>query len=803
MSVNRQLLLVVLSALVPLLLVAVVLAIVLVHEQRKSTERALQESAQGLAQALDAELGRSFAALETLSRSSALRRGDLEAFYAVAGEVREALGVWDNILLLSPQADHLLNLRRPFGAPLPPVPQPEGTLTAAQTQKPYVSNVLKGRVETDWLMYIAYPAIHGGEVKYVIGATMSYRYWTRWLVERAPGGMTAGIVDRNHRLLARTEDAERVVGQPVQAYYRDALVASGGKGLVRGESVFGTDVVTAFERSAQSGWHVNVFTSGAKLDAPMRRVAAAVSLAVAAALLIAIWLSSTRARRIERAHRQSQALLAESEEKFRTIAHAAPAIVWVTGAHGIVFINERWHELTGQTTAQALGQGWSARVHPEDEARLRPLRERSRRTGEPYEGEIRYRARDGQYRWHVFRALPGHGAGGEQWFGVAVDVHDARLAQEALKDADRRKDEFLATLAHELRNPLAPIRNALRLLRGRPGDPEVGRAAHELMDRQVGHMVRLIDDLLDVSRITRGRLELRREPVELAQVVEQALETSRPHVTQQLTVSLPSEPVHLDADPVRLAQVFANLLNNAAKYTARTGRIALTARLEGAQVAVCVKDDGIGIPPEHLPRLFRMFSQASSALERSQGGLGIGLALARSLVELHGGTIEARSDGPGKGSEFIVRLPVIVAPDPAALPPAQPAPAYRGAVRRVLVVDDVEDSRSSMATLLRLDGHEVDAAADGLQAVEKAEAFKPDLILLDLGLPNLDGIEACRLIRRKPWGRGVVIVALTGWGQDEDRARTVLGIDPETVIHFRVEQRGDEYWAVWGKHTPA
>jgi CheY-like chemotaxis protein len=276
--------------------------------------------------------------------------------------------------------------------------------------------------------------------------------------------------------------------------------------------------------------------------------------------------------------------------------------------------------------------------------------------------------------------------------------------------------------------------------------------------------------------------------VQLARVVEQALETSRPHMTQQLTVTLPAEPVHLDADPVRLAQVLSNLLNNAAKYTARAGRIELSAKVEGGQAVIRVKDDGIGIPPEQMPDIFRMFSQASGARERSQGGLGIGLALSRSLVELHGGTIEARSEGAGRGSEFIVRLPAVAVPDPASLAPATPARSYRGAVRRVLVVDDVEDSRNSMATLLRHDGHAVETAADGLQAVEKAEAFKPDLILLDIGLPNLDGVEACRLIRRKPWGRGIVIVALTGWGQDEDRARTTqAGFDAHLVKPVRYD----------------
>jgi PAS domain S-box-containing protein len=834
---NRHVLLIVLSALVPLLLMAVALAYVLVNKEREGTERELRENAQLLSLAVDAELQRSFAALQALSRSESLRRGDLKSFYGEATDLRNALGLWDNLLLLSPSAEHLLNLMRPYGTRLPPVPQPHGTLTAARTMKPFVSGVIKGRVDTEWLMYIAYPAIHDGEVKYVIGATMNYRYWTKWLRERAPADRVAGIVDADYAILARTRDAERVAGQSVQSWYREVL-ATTPSGLVRGRGLTDSDVVVAFHRSPLSGWRVNVFTTGTALDAPMQRTALLVSGAVLLALAIAAGLAMVRAgvltrgiralqealenlksaRRIpalkspvkeiqaamEAAHATAEVLatqaeerdeadaaLRQSEEKFRTIANAAPAIVWVTDGTGIVFMNERWTELTGQPIDQALGQGWGACVHPDDDERLRPYRERCRRTGEAYEGEIRYRRNDGQYRWHAFRALPSRGAGGaiEQWFGVSVDVHDARQAQEALQDADRRKDEFLATLAHELRNPLAPIRNALQLLKRSPaGETSIRAAAQDIMERQVSHMVRLIDDLLDVSRITRGKLELRREPVELSAVVDLAVETARPHLAQQLTIKLPSEPIRLDADAVRISQVLSNLLNNAAKFTPRTGHISVSATLEGSAVAIRVRDDGAGIPADQLPQLFRMFSQVGSPLERAKGGLGIGLSLARSLVELHGGSIEAHSDGPGKGSEFIVRLPVLALPEASQVTIPPPPAAYSGAVRRVLVVDDVRDSVESLAALLRGDGNEVQTAADGLEAVRKAEAFKPDLILLDLGLPNLNGYEACALIRRQPWGKGIVIVALTGWGQDDDRRRTLsAGFDAHLVKPVQYE----------------
>jgi PAS domain S-box-containing protein len=355
-----------------------------------------------------------------------------------------------------------------------------------------------------------------------------------------------------------------------------------------------------------------------------------------------------------------------------------------------------------------------------------------------------------------------------------------------LKEADRRKDEFLATLAHELRNPLAPVRHAVQVLRLKgPGEPEL-RWGRDVIDRQLEHLTRLIDDLMDLSRITRNKLELRKERIELAEVIQGAVESSRPLIAQcghELTVTLPPEPVILHGDVVRLAQVFLNLLNNAAKYTERGGRIWLTAEREDGEVVVRVKDTGVGIPPEKLPRLFEMFFQVDRTLERSQGGLGIGLSLVRRLVELHGGRVEARSEGAGKGSEFIVRLPVLVEePKP---PPAQELGSNGSAkamARRILVADDNRDAADSLAMLLRLAGHEVRTAYDGAAGVEVAERFRPEVALLDIGMPKLNGYDVCRHIREAEWGQDVVLIAMTGWGQEEDRRRTAAaGFDVHMV----------------------
>ena len=348
---------------------------------------------------------------------------------------------------------------------------------------------------------------------------------------------------------------------------------------------------------------------------------------------------------------------------------------------------------------------------------------------------------------------------------------------EALQKADHCKDEFLAVLAHELRNPLAPIRSAVQILRHEGTSAAALCSARDVIDRQVGQMSHLIDDLLDVSRISHGRIELRRERVELAEVVRSALEATRPLIESsghRLDVALPPEPILLEGDPTRLSQVFSNLLNNAAKYTERGGQIRLAAEQAGHHVRVRVTDSGIGISPAQLPDLFKMFTQGEHSIERAQGGLGIGLGLARSLVEMHGGTIEASSAGPGSGSEFVVRLPVAVAASPAE----EPAPAAGSTARadapalRVLVVDDNQDSADSLSALLQLMGHEVRTAYDGIEAVAAAGAFAPDLVLLDIGLPRMNGYEAARRIRKQPGGRDMTLIAVTGWGQDDDKRRS-------------------------------
>lgn len=355
------------------------------------------------------------------------------------------------------------------------------------------------------------------------------------------------------------------------------------------------------------------------------------------------------------------------------------------------------------------------------------------------------------------------------------ETDERRSAEAALLIADRHKNEFLATLAHELRNPLAPMVNALRLMQMPPSDPTQAKRAHAMLERQLKQMIRLVDDLLDVSRITSGKLTVRKQPVELATVVQSAVDTARPLLDERrhvLAVHLPSQPVYLQADAVRLSQVFSNLLNNAAKYSETGGTVSLSAAVNGATVRVRVDDRGIGIAPEVLPTIFDMFTQGDGSVERSPTGLGVGLALAKRLIELHGGSIEARSEGLGKGSSFVVTLPVMAALASERGEPAEPVEALPNKPRRILLVDDNVDFATSLALLLESGGHDVRVAHDAEQALEAARDFRPEIGFLDLGLPKISGYDLARTLHAQPENADCVLVAVSGWGQARDRLRS-------------------------------
>ncbi len=394
-------------------------------------------------------------------------------------------------------------------------------------------------------------------------------------------------------------------------------------------------------------------------------------------------------------------------------------------------------------------------------------------------------------RWFVLRVTRVTEPGPARLVVAHENVTERREAEEALRDAGHRKDEFLALLAHELRNPLAPIRHVLQIMRMSGGQGQLLHSAFEIMERQIGHMVRMVDDLLDVSRISRGRIELRVEDLDLASVIQQAVEVATPHIanmTHKLSVTLPPTPIHTRGDSTRLAQAVSNLLNNASKFTDSGGSIHLSLERDGQEAVIRVRDSGIGIPAEQLPLVFDMFKQLDSSLERSQSGLGIGLTVVKNLVELHDGTVQVYSAGVGEGCEFTVRLPIREAIEELSQVTLGD-PQIRSS-RRILVVDDNEDSANSLAVFLQLLGNETHTAFDGMEALEKAASLHPDVVLLDIGMPRLNGYEVARKIRAQPWGEQVTLVAVTGWGQDEDRQRAlqagfdchmVKPIDPESL----------------------
>ena len=476
----------------------------------------------------------------------------------------------------------------------------------------------------------------------------------------------------------------------------------------------------------------------------------------------------------------------ESEARFRTLSEAVPQLVWSARADGgMDYFNQRWHDHTGQERSSSWGLGWLDAVHSDDVQRTAEIWTSAVRKGERFQAEFRLRDAVGGYSWFLGLGLPLRDESGRivRWFGTYTTIDDQKRAQESLQEADRRKDEFLAMLSHELRNPLAPIVGAIQLLKlGGPDAPELPWAL-DVMERQAQQMTRLVDDLLEVSRITRGKIKLAKETVELASIIERAVETSRPIIDSrrhELTISLPKKRLWLEADPVRLSQVLSNLLNNSAKYTEEGGRIDLFVEHAGTVVTIKVQDNGIGIPAEMLPHVFDLFTQVDRSLDRSQGGLGIGLTLVRRLVEMHDGTVRAESAGAGRGSLFSIRLPLLRAEGgkQTATKPIAPAGAGPSAdgeqdSHRILVVDDNTDAASMLAMVLESMGHVVCTAHDGAEALRVAAEMRAQLVLLDIGLPRMDGYEVVRRLREQPETRGAVIVAVTGYGQEEDRRRSL------------------------------
>jgi PAS domain S-box-containing protein len=489
--------------------------------------------------------------------------------------------------------------------------------------------------------------------------------------------------------------------------------------------------------------------------------------------------------------------LSESESRFRQLADAMPQMVWSARPDGAIdYYNRRWYEFTGLSKAREDDEKWPTILHPDDVERTLELWQEAMRTGDVFETEHRFRdRRTGEYRWHLARALPMRDRSGRitRWFGTSTDIDDLKQAQAALVDASRRKDEFLAMLGHELRNPLSAVVNAMSLLSLPDLSSDDAGQARLIVHRQLQNMTRLIDDLLDVARVTRGKITLQSEVVDLQALMQRVISTVGPLIEarqHRLETSLPGERVRLLADPTRIEQVLNNLLNNAAKYTEAGGHIWLSAVLLGDKVEIRVRDDGLGMNAETLARAFDLFSQAERSLDRSQGGLGIGLTMVKSLVAMHGGEVRAHSDGLGCGSEFIVSFPVLPA-DEVVQEVVDETRLYtnNSPAPRVLLVEDNLDAALSLRLLLARLGYIVEAVHDGPTALALAAEFQPQIVLLDIGLPEMDGYEVARRLRAQSDGHAPILVALTGYGREEDyRNSREAGFNHHLTKPIQVEE---------------
>lgn len=486
---------------------------------------------------------------------------------------------------------------------------------------------------------------------------------------------------------------------------------------------------------------------------------------------------------------RTEAALRESEARFRTIANAMPQMVWSTRPDGYHdYYNQQWYDFTGVPLHSTDGEGWKQMFHPEDQSQAWSAWQHSLATGETYDIQYRLRHRSGEYRWTLGRALPIRDESGRiiRWMGTCTDIHDQKIAEEELKRQNELKDQFLAMLAHELRNPLAPISTAAKLLELAATDPKRVQHASEIISRQVKHMTDLVDDLLDVSRVMRGLVQLEKGLVDLNLVVMHAIEQVRPILESRhhkLSVHMASGAVVVEGDRTRLVQVVANILNNAAKYTQPGGQITVSLQAHEHRARIQVSDNGTGIAPTLLPYVFNLFSQGQRTPDRSQGGLGLGLSLVKQITSLHGGEVTAESEGVDKGSTFTVNLPLAANKSDQV---REQAPRSREELTAgpvdIMIVDDNIDAARSLAELLRASGHRVAVAEDASRALEIAGKGGTQLFVLDIGLPGMDGYELARRLRSNPATADAVIVALTGYGQANDRSQSkAAGFDDHFI----------------------
>jgi signal transduction histidine kinase/ActR/RegA family two-component response regulator len=688
-------------AILPISLFAVATVLIERKQQRELTEASLGETAAATLLAVEREVDAAVTTLQALAASPLLTRGNLREFYDEAGAVLPTQRGWRTIILLSSSGEQLVNLRRPFGRPLPPVDVTRGHFrSAAMDRTPTVSDLFVGPVGGEPIVNIVVPVERDGAVRYLLIAGVEPAVFGRAL-EGQHVRDVAGVFDREYRFIARSRAQEKYVGQPPIGPLLEVMRQHPDAGIGRFESYDAQAVYTTWRRSP-IGWTVAVAVPAAAVEAPLRRS------------------------------------------------------ILVLGSSVIVLL------IAGSAVAGLIARGLSRSINEASAAARRMTR------GEPIEGSAS--------RVAEIEALMAALREGSALLRQAETERRAALAheqqrREQAQAENRAKDEFLAMLGHELRNPLSVISSGLAVL-GRPdaADDTAARTC-QLMRRQLDHLTKLVGDMLDVARVTSGKIVLARRPLDLGALARSSLQTlTDAGRLGRHAVRVDTESVWVDADETRLEQILANLVENATKFTPAGGAIVVSARAEDRHAVLRVEDTGAGIAPDVLPLIFELFVQADRSLNRGPGGLGLGLAVVKRLTEMHGGTVEAASDGIGHGTAVTLRLPRIAAPAPSLDRVAEPTGAGSRR-RRILVVEDNEDAREMLRTMLVLQGHEVHEAADGRTGIELARALNPDTAIIDVGLPEVDGYQVAGTLRTRPDGHPIRLIALTGYGREEDRQR--------------------------------
>jgi signal transduction histidine kinase/ActR/RegA family two-component response regulator len=721
--------------LVPVLVLAVTVVFLVQRERRTSVERGLQEKARALAVAIDREFDSSVTALNSLAATPFLDVPDLRAFYEQARRTRDVNRRWLTVYLVEASGRQLMTLLRPLGATLPDGGALDFVQVVRQTGQPHVSNLEFGPVSQRHVINIVVPVIRDGRVRYILGASVLTDALADLLTGQvsSPGSLAA-VRDRRDILVARSRDHERHLGRPPGQEFKEKirLARHSGATVFEVDSLEGSPLLAAVSRVPTSDFTVVVAIPIAAVAAEPQRLWGLLSIGGVAVLAGALVVSVLLARRIARpitALSRAAAELANEEP----ISSSPPSPVAEVSAVRDAMVR----------TAEA-------------------LRERT--------------------------------AERERRLAAEVAQAEAERRTHTMERMSREKDEFLAMLGHELRNPLGAIASANAVL-GRVGnaEPPAGRA-RAIIGRQVQHLVDIVDDLLDVSRVTMGKILLTRRPVDLARVVGRCLDSLETDGrTSAHEVRFEGRSVWVDGDETRLEQIAGNVITNALKYTPAGGRIRVSVRLEDDEAVLRVQDTGIGILAERLPQIFDLFYQGERTLDRSHGGLGIGLTLVKRLAELHGGRVAAASDGVNTGSTFTIHLPAITPADPndVRLHSEDERTRHR-LVHRIVIIEDNADAREMLKTALELAGHVVWDAEDGLRGIEQVRVRRPDAVVVDIGLPGLDGYEVGRRLREFPGGNGLRLIAVTGYGQAEDRRRSkeagfdahlVKPIDPARLEH--------------------